>query len=81
MSAHFEKDVRPLIDLINEISDQGLENELDLPSVVVIGDQSSGKSSILEAISGIQLPRGQGNERLTVTSNTICIDDKRDRIK
>ena len=31
-----------------------------LPSIVVVGDQSAGKSSTLEAISGIQLPRGSG---------------------
>eukprot|EP01024_Parvocaulis_polyphysoides_P009584 TRINITY_DN13045_c0_g2_i6.p2 TRINITY_DN13045_c0_g2~~TRINITY_DN13045_c0_g2_i6.p2 ORF type:complete len:656 (-),score=120.93 TRINITY_DN13045_c0_g2_i6:1132-3099(-) len=31
-----------------------------IPEIVVIGDQSSGKSSLLETISGINLPRGDG---------------------
>ena len=34
--------------------------EFDLPIIVVIGDQSSGKSSVLESISRISLPKGEG---------------------
>ncbi|KAK7916728.1 hypothetical protein WMY93_012489 [Mugilogobius chulae] len=33
---------------------------LALPAIAVIGDQSSGKSSVLEALSGVALPRGSG---------------------
>lgn len=32
--------------------------DIELPAIVVVGDQSSGKSSVLESISGIALPRG-----------------------
>ena len=32
--------------------------EFNFPGIVVIGDQSVGKTSVLEAISGVQLPRG-----------------------
>ena len=33
--------------------------EIPLPGVVVVGEQSAGKSSLLENISGIQFPRAQ----------------------
>ncbi|CAF1090832.1 unnamed protein product [Rotaria sordida] len=33
--------------------------KISLPQIVVVGDQSVGKSSILEAISGVELPRAQ----------------------
>lgn len=36
------------------------EIEALLPAIVVVGEQSSGKSSLLESISGIGLPRGSG---------------------
>ncbi|CAI5688589.1 unnamed protein product [Oreochromis niloticus] len=36
------------------------EKDLALPAIAVIGDQSSGKSSVLEALSGVALPRGSG---------------------
>ncbi|CAF4731267.1 unnamed protein product, partial [Rotaria magnacalcarata] len=35
-----------------------IDTTIDLPAIVVIGEQSSGKSSVLEALSGISLPRG-----------------------
>lgn len=34
--------------------------DLPIPQIAVMGDQSSGKSSVLEAISGIGFPRGSG---------------------
>ena len=37
-----------------------MEQDLALPAIAVIGDQSSGKSSVLEALSGVALPRGSG---------------------
>uniref|UniRef100_A0A2N9G379 Dynamin-type G domain-containing protein n=1 Tax=Fagus sylvatica TaxID=28930 RepID=A0A2N9G379_FAGSY len=33
---------------------------IQLPTIVVVGDQSSGKSSVLESLAGINLPRGLG---------------------
>jgi Dynamin family len=34
--------------------------DLDIPVIVVLGSQSAGKSSLIEAISGITLPRSSG---------------------
>ncbi|XP_067235403.1 interferon-induced GTP-binding protein Mx-like [Chanodichthys erythropterus] len=58
--SHFEQTIRPYIDLIDTLRSVGVEKDLALPTIVVIGDQSSGKSSVLEALSGVALPRGSG---------------------
>eukprot|EP00300_Choanocystis_sp_HF-7_P016652 c19478_g1_i4.p1 GENE.c19478_g1_i4~~c19478_g1_i4.p1 ORF type:complete len:284 (-),score=39.65 c19478_g1_i4:1630-2451(-) len=58
----FVQHVRPLLDAcdtIREFVGEGKEINLNIPTIAVVGDQSSGKSSVLEALSGISLPRGQ----------------------
>ncbi|KAF8240222.1 hypothetical protein L208DRAFT_1384664 [Tricholoma matsutake] len=52
-----------LIKLVNKLQDtfSNLGGELDMPQLVVVGSQSSGKSSVLETIVGRDfLPRGTG---------------------
>ncbi|KAJ5134801.1 Vacuolar protein sorting-associated protein 1 [Penicillium atrosanguineum] len=54
-----------LISLVNKLQDVfstvGVHNPIDLPQIVVVGSQSSGKSSVLENIVGRDfLPRGSG---------------------
>ena len=44
----------------DELRNCGVEEDVDLPQIIVVGDQSSGKSSVLEAISGAPLPRSDG---------------------
>ena len=44
----------------DELRNCGVEEYVDLPQIIVVGDQSSGKSSVLEAISGAPLPRSDG---------------------
>ncbi|XP_030636665.1 interferon-induced GTP-binding protein Mx2-like [Chanos chanos] len=58
--SHLDERVRPYIDLIDSLRLIGIEKDLALPTIAVIGDQSSGKSSVLEALSGVALPRGSG---------------------
>ncbi|KAL8190487.1 UNVERIFIED_CONTAM: Interferon-induced GTP-binding protein Mx1 [Gekko kuhli] len=58
--SQYEEKIRPCIDLIDSLRALGVEKDLALPAIAVIGDQSSGKSSVLEALSGVALPRGSG---------------------
>ncbi|MBN3290964.1 MX3 protein, partial [Polypterus senegalus] len=58
--SQYELKIRPYIDLIDSLRSLGVDQDLALPSIAVIGDQSSGKSSVLEALSGVSLPRGSG---------------------
>ncbi|XP_039404023.1 interferon-induced GTP-binding protein Mx1-like [Mauremys reevesii] len=60
LCSQYEEKVRPCIDLIDSLRALGVEKDLGLPAIAVIGDQSSGKSSVLEALSGVALPRGSG---------------------
>jgi ABC-type branched-subunit amino acid transport system ATPase component len=53
--------VRGVISIIDELRDYGLDKQISLPRIVVLGTQSSGKSSLLENIVGLDfLPRGSG---------------------
>lgn len=50
------KDTRNLLDVVDKLRSQGISRYIDLPEIIVCGEQSSGKSSVLEAISGILFP-------------------------
>lgn len=52
---HF-KDQGELLDIIDSLRSQGLNSYISLPQLVVCGDQSAGKSSVLEGISGVAFP-------------------------
>ncbi|KAG2364145.1 P-loop containing nucleoside triphosphate hydrolase protein [Suillus spraguei] len=49
-----------LIQMMVDLRSMGADALIDLPSVVVIGGQSAGKSSLVEAVSGINVPRDSG---------------------
>lgn len=55
-----QKKQRRILDIVGQVRDCGLEGELSLPQLVVCGDQSSGKSSVLEALAGIPFPTKDG---------------------
>ena len=51
-----DQDQACLLDLIDDLTMLGIQNEVPLPQLIVCGNQSVGKSSLLEAISGIKFP-------------------------
>lgn len=51
---------RALNDVIARLKDCGADQIVSLPKIAVIGKQSSGKSSLIEAISQIKVPRSNG---------------------
>lgn len=58
----YDEKVRPLMDKIDRVRStlSGGIDGIVFPTVVVVGDQSSGKSTLLEALSLIELPKGAG---------------------
>lgn len=50
------KDHGELLDVIDVLRSQGISRYISLPQLIVCGDQSSGKSSVLEAVSGVRFP-------------------------
>ncbi|KAJ7468099.1 P-loop containing nucleoside triphosphate hydrolase protein [Mycena latifolia] len=52
---------KELLALMSQLRSVGAQGDLDLPRITVIGNQSAGsKSSVVEAISGIEVPRDAG---------------------
>ncbi|KAM3314378.1 hypothetical protein ACQJBY_033298 [Aegilops geniculata] len=61
IAASYNDQIRPLLDAVDRLRHLKVTQEgIQLPTIVVVGDQSSGKSSVLESLAGISLPRGQG---------------------
>eukprot|EP00468_Gymnochlora_sp_CCMP2014_P004060 CAMPEP_0167765702 /NCGR_PEP_ID=MMETSP0110_2-20121227/14865_1 /TAXON_ID=629695 /ORGANISM="Gymnochlora sp., Strain CCMP2014" /LENGTH=749 /DNA_ID=CAMNT_0007653507 /DNA_START=188 /DNA_END=2437 /DNA_ORIENTATION=- len=63
---------------VNHLRAIGVGEKISLPQVVVVGDQSSGKSSLLESITEIPLPKGTGTVTRCPTVVTITTATKPD---
>ena len=50
------KDHEEILNVIDQLRLEGISKYINLPQLIVCGDQSSGKSSVLEAISGLEFP-------------------------
>lgn len=75
--------LRKLITVIDELRDIGLQKYINLPRICVVGTQSSGKSSVLESIVGLDfLPRGEGVvTRRPIEFRLIHINDDNTEVK
>lgn len=63
---------KPWVALLDSLQTIGIDEELPIPQIVVFGDQSSGKSSLLESISGIPFPKGTGLVTRCPTRISMC---------
>ncbi|TDL15309.1 P-loop containing nucleoside triphosphate hydrolase protein [Rickenella mellea] len=59
-STEYATRAKQLMKLALNLRDLGAETEFDFPRIVVIGGQSAGKSSLVEAVTGIRVPRDSG---------------------
>ncbi|KAF6825269.1 dynamin family protein [Colletotrichum plurivorum] len=53
-------ETRALLDITKKLSSLGIGRITKPPQIVLVGDRSSGKSSVLEAISHVKFPIGSG---------------------
>ncbi|RUS27684.1 P-loop containing nucleoside triphosphate hydrolase protein [Jimgerdemannia flammicorona] len=49
-----------LIEILKKLREAGAQADIELPTLVFCGNQSAGKSSLIEAIAGVPLPRSDG---------------------
>lgn len=47
-------------DTLGELQQLGVNHIVSLPSLVLVGDQSAGKSSLMSGLAGLNLPRSEG---------------------
>ena len=63
LNRRIEEQVRQVLDVYDRARENIASDVLEavvIPTIVVIGDQSHGKSSVLENIARINLPKGNG---------------------
>ena len=68
-----------LLGAIDSLRQEHLGGDIDIPQIVVCGDQSCGKSSVLEAISGVTFPTGAKTTTRFATEVILRKSDKEAR--
>lgn len=56
----YKEKSRKLVTLVNQLRDAGAQASFTVPTLVVCGNQSAGKSSLLERLCAVKLPRAAG---------------------
>ncbi|PKS11333.1 hypothetical protein jhhlp_003095 [Lomentospora prolificans] len=54
------KNLQYLNDTLGDLHSLGIQHDIQLPKLVLVGDQSAGKSSLMSGLAGINLPRSGG---------------------
>jgi GTPase SAR1 family protein len=67
-----QSDQRAILTLIDLFRQHNIDSVISLPQIVVCGDQSSGKSSVLEAITEIPFPRNDNLCTRFATEIILC---------
>jgi hypothetical protein len=70
----YKEKSRKLVTLVNQLRDAGAQASFTLPSLVVCGNQSAGKSSLLERLCGVKLPRAAGT--CTKCPTEVCSQER-----
>ncbi|KAF9902025.1 hypothetical protein EC991_005408 [Linnemannia zychae] len=63
-----------LVNKVNKLKHYRLNYVLGVPQIAIVGDQSSGKSSVLEALTKLMFPRGTGMCTRFATQVNLCCD-------
>ncbi|KKF92460.1 Interferon-induced GTP-binding protein Mx [Ceratocystis platani] len=58
--ANMGKRLKAYNDTLALLHELGIQHELELPELVLVGDQSTGKSSLMSGLAGMNLPRSGG---------------------
>lgn len=54
------KNLKECNDTLGELQQLGVSHDVQLPELVLVGDQSSGKSSLMSGLANLDLPRSEG---------------------
>jgi GTPase SAR1 family protein len=59
---HLTRHMKPMVLALNRLNHCGVGSiaDVSIPQIVLLGDQSTGKSSLVEGLAQIQVPRGAG---------------------
>ncbi|KAL8264304.1 hypothetical protein R6Q59_022434 [Mikania micrantha] len=75
--ASYDDKIRPILDAVDKLRRLNVTQEgIPLPTIVVVGDQSSVKSSVLESLAGISLPHPVPEFVLEFQKKTVKISEE-----